>query len=176
MVRRGGRGGRGRRWNSKKSGRSNNDNNNSYNDRNRGYGSGGRGGKKHVEISRYVLEYQTNEKTMQNNNDINNSDSDSNSTNMSSDKKHNNSIQDEVKITNMNPPVMSEEELNMMQLMGFAGFGTTKGTLVKDNQYGPAKGGARIEKGPRKYRQYMNRLGKNKLLDSDSGSSVNKII
>ena len=53
MVRRGGRGGRGRRWNSKRSGRSNNDNNNSYNDRNRGYGSGGRGGKKHVEISSY---------------------------------------------------------------------------------------------------------------------------
>ena len=51
---------------------------------------------------------------MQNNNDSNNSDSNSNSTNMSSDKKHNNSIQDEVKITNMNPPVMSEEELNMM--------------------------------------------------------------
>ena len=72
---------------------------------------------------------------------------------------------------------MSEEQQDMLKMFGFAGFGTTKGRAVVDNQHGPAKGGARIEKGPRKYRQYMNRLGKNRLLDKDNtGSQSSKII
>ena len=66
---------------------------------------------------------------------------------------------------------MSEEQQDMLKMFGFAGFGTTKDRAVVDNQHGPARGGARIEKGPRKYRQYMNRLGKNRLLDKDTSQS-----
>ena len=46
----------------------------------------------------------------------------------------------------------------MMQMMGFGGFGTTKGKAVADNQSSAARGAASKNKG-RKYRQYMNRKG-----------------
>ncbi len=50
----------------------------------------------------------------------------------------------------------SEEELEDM--LGFTGFGSTKGKAVVDNQLGPAAGAASKHKA-RKYRQYMNRKG-----------------
>ncbi len=58
-----------------------------------------------------------------------------------------------------------EEEEQMRIMMGFDGFGTTKGKVVADNQHGAARGAASKNKG-RKYRQYMNRKGGfNKPLD-----------
>lgn len=51
-----------------------------------------------------------------------------------------------------------EEQAAMMSLMGFGGFGTTKGKAVADNQISAARGAASKNKG-RKYRQYMNRKG-----------------
>lgn len=45
-----------------------------------------------------------------------------------------------------------------MKLMGFAGFDSTKGKGVEDNNRGPAKGAISKHK-PREYRQYMNRRG-----------------
>ena len=51
-----------------------------------------------------------------------------------------------------------EEQQQMMHLMGFGGFGTTKGKAVTDNQSSAARGAASKNKG-RKYRQYMNRKG-----------------
>ena len=50
------------------------------------------------------------------------------------------------------------EQDQMMQMMGFGGFGTTKGKAVVDNQTSAASGAASKNKG-RKYRQYMNRKG-----------------
>lgn len=50
-----------------------------------------------------------------------------------------------------------EEEL-LEEMLGFTGFGTTKGQAVADNQSGAAAGAAGRHKG-RKYRQYMNRKG-----------------
>ncbi|CAM9298738.1 unnamed protein product [Pylaiella littoralis] len=50
------------------------------------------------------------------------------------------------------------EEQQMMKLMGFAGFDTTKGKGVEDNKRGPAKGAISKHK-EREYRQYMNRRG-----------------
>eukprot|EP00903_Cladosiphon_okamuranus_P007658 g7426.t1 len=50
------------------------------------------------------------------------------------------------------------EEQQMMKLMGFAGFDTTKGKGVEDNKRGPAKGAVSKHK-EREYRQYMNRRG-----------------
>lgn len=49
-----------------------------------------------------------------------------------------------------------EEEMN--RLLGFGGFGSTKGKQVIDNAEGAAAGGAARHK-ERKYRQYMNRKG-----------------
>lgn len=45
-----------------------------------------------------------------------------------------------------------------MKLMGFAGFDSTKGKGVEDNNRGPAKGAISKHKA-REYRQYMNRRG-----------------
>jgi U4/U6.U5 tri-snRNP-associated protein 3 len=50
------------------------------------------------------------------------------------------------------------EDEQMMMLMGFGGFGSTKGQKVEDNHTGAAKG-ATASKKERKYRQYMNRKG-----------------
>ena len=49
-----------------------------------------------------------------------------------------------------------DEEEQMRKLMGFDGFGSTKGESVEDNQSTAARGGAAKNKA-RKYRQYMNR-------------------
>ncbi|KAJ1909926.1 hypothetical protein H4219_006319, partial [Mycoemilia scoparia] len=50
--------------------------------------------------------------------------------------------------------VQDDSEQALMELMGFGGFGTTKGQHVEGN----AKGEASVKK-ERKYRQYMNRKG-----------------
>ncbi len=50
------------------------------------------------------------------------------------------------------------EEEQMRMMLGFNGFGTTKGKAVADNQHSAARGAASKNKG-RKYRQYMNRKG-----------------
>ena len=47
--------------------------------------------------------------------------------------------------------------------MGFTGFSSTKGKVVEDNLLGPAAGAVAKHKG-RKYRQYMNRKGKQCIL------------
>jgi len=49
-----------------------------------------------------------------------------------------------------------DEEEQMRRLLGFNGFGSTKGQAVDDNQSTAARGGAAKNKA-RKYRQYMNR-------------------
>jgi U4/U6.U5 tri-snRNP-associated protein 3 len=49
-----------------------------------------------------------------------------------------------------------DEEEKMRRLLGFNGFGSTKGQAVDDNQSTAARGGAAKNKA-RKYRQYMNR-------------------
>ena len=49
-----------------------------------------------------------------------------------------------------------DEEEQMRKLLGFDGFGSTKGESVEDNQSTAARGGAAKNKA-RKYRQYMNR-------------------
>lgn len=55
----------------------------------------------------------------------------------------------------------SEEEQEMLKLMGFSGFDTTKGKPVKGNDVSAVNS---LQK--RKYRQYMNRKGGfNRLLD-----------
>ena len=70
---------------------------------------------------------------------------------------------------------LDPEEAAMMQMMGFQGFGSSKGKAVKTNQHGPAKGAARIEKkAKRQYRQYMNRKGGAQLLSGEA-SVKNKI-
>lgn len=51
-----------------------------------------------------------------------------------------------------------DEEEQMQRLLGFGGFGTTKGQKVDDNHNSSAKGAAAKHKA-RKYRQYMNRKG-----------------
>lgn len=48
----------------------------------------------------------------------------------------------------------SQEEIDMMKMMGFAGFDTTKGKQVNGNDAGGVHHVVR-----RKYRQYMNRRG-----------------
>lgn len=53
---------------------------------------------------------------------------------------------------------LDDEQRQMMEMMGFGGFGTTKGKAVEDNQSSAARGAASKNKG-RKYRQYMNRKG-----------------
>jgi U4/U6.U5 tri-snRNP-associated protein 3 len=49
-----------------------------------------------------------------------------------------------------------DEEEQMKMLLGFDGFGSTKGEAVQDNQNSAARGAAAKNKA-RKYRQYMNR-------------------
>ena len=49
-----------------------------------------------------------------------------------------------------------DEEEQMKKLLGFGGFGSSKGESVKDNQSSAARGLATKNKA-RKYRQYMNR-------------------
>jgi U4/U6.U5 small nuclear ribonucleoproteins len=49
-----------------------------------------------------------------------------------------------------------DEEEQMKKLLGFDGFGSTKGEAVQDNQNSAARGAAAKNKA-RKYRQYMNR-------------------
>lgn len=49
-----------------------------------------------------------------------------------------------------------DEEEQMQKLLGFNGFGSTKGESVEDNQNSAARGVAAKNKA-RKYRQYMNR-------------------
>lgn len=49
-----------------------------------------------------------------------------------------------------------DEEEQMKMLLGFQGFGSTKGQEVEDNKTSAAKGVAAKNKA-RKYRQYMNR-------------------
>ena len=53
---------------------------------------------------------------------------------------------------------LTNEEEQMMAMMGFGGFGSTKGKEIPDNKFGPSKG-ACDKKFHRKYRQYMNRVG-----------------
>lgn len=55
-------------------------------------------------------------------------------------------------------PIHMQQEQQMMKLMGFAGFDSTKGKGVEDNKKGPAKGATSKHK-EREYRQYMNRRG-----------------
>jgi len=58
-----------------------------------------------------------------------------------------------------------DEAEQMQMLLGFGGFGTTKGQKVEDNHSSSAKGAAAKNKA-RKYRQYMNRKnGFNRPLD-----------
>ena len=60
------------------------------------------------------------------------------------------------------PPILTEkdfegktnEEIEMMKIMGFAGFDTTKNKKVKSNNVGDVHVSLK-----RKYRQYMNRKG-----------------
>ena len=49
-------------------------------------------------------------------------------------------------------------EAQMARLMGFGGFGSTKGKEVADNQHGAARGAVKKNQN-RSYRQYMNRRG-----------------
>lgn len=51
-----------------------------------------------------------------------------------------------------------DPEEQIKRLMGFGGFGSTKGKAVEDNQTGASKGAAAKGKA-RVYRQYMNRRG-----------------
>jgi len=55
-------------------------------------------------------------------------------------------------------PAELDEEAAMAQLLGFGGFESTKGTLVKDNVSSAARGAVR-KVVVKKYRQYMNRRG-----------------
>ena len=195
MGRRDGRGGRSFRPGRKNGFRDKNGKVNTYRERSQG-NFGQRGGKARVAISRYVLEYQKSNmhvptRDHQSGTTVNGHVSDFNSSSCRPNvdqREHTTSKRNanqEIKpdraesssASNSLPTEdMSEEQQDMLKMFGFAGFGTTKDKAVVDNQHGPAKGGARIEKGPRKYRQYMNRLGKNRLLDKDTGSQSSKII
>ena len=55
-------------------------------------------------------------------------------------------------------PEDDSEEAQMARLMGFGGFGSTKGKEVADNQHGAARGAVKKNQN-RSYRQYMNRRG-----------------
>ena len=196
MGRHDGRGGRSFRPGRKNGFRDKKGKGNTYRERSQG-NFGKRGGKARVAISRYVLEYQKSNmhvptRDHQSTTTVNGHVSDFNSSSCRpnvDDREHTtnqrNANQEikpdrvESSFASKSLPTedMSEEQQDMLKMFGFAGFGTTKGRAVVDNQHGPAKGGARIEKGPRKYRQYMNRLGKNRLLDKDNtGSQSSKII
>lgn len=47
-----------------------------------------------------------------------------------------------------------EADMDMAAMMGFGGFGTTKGSKVKGNNVGAVRKEKKTE-----YRQYMNRIG-----------------
>ena len=51
---------------------------------------------------------------------------------------------------------VTQEAIDMIQMMGFSGFDTTKG---KDHKDGSVKAHAASTQVKRKYRQYMNRRG-----------------
>ena len=69
---------------------------------------------------------------------------------------------------------LSEDEVAIMEMMGFHGFGSTKGKAVESNHFGPAIGAARIEKRTkRQYRQYKNRKGGAQLLSSEASVKQN---
>jgi U4/U6.U5 tri-snRNP-associated protein 3 len=74
----------------------------------------------------------------------------------SSNQKSNNQHKNDA--TESDDEEIDDEQRQMMQMMGFGGFGTTKGKSVGDNQTSAARGAAAKNKG-RKYRQYMNRKG-----------------
>mmetsp|Transcript_37679 Transcript_37679/g.80482 ORF Transcript_37679/g.80482 Transcript_37679/m.80482 type:complete len:183 (-) Transcript_37679:248-796(-) len=57
-----------------------------------------------------------------------------------------------------NDEEIGDDQNEMMRMMGFGGFDSTKGKAVADNQTTAARGAASKNKG-RKYRQYMNRKG-----------------
>jgi hypothetical protein len=115
--------------------------------------AGLRGGKKTVEVSKYVLEYQERQKN-----------------GMSSERKCglvDHKIKKKIPIApTLSEGLGTEDNELMMSMLGFAGFGSTKGRPVEDNHTGAAKGAARIEKKKkREYRQYMNRKSGGTLLD-----------
>jgi len=53
---------------------------------------------------------------------------------------------------------MDEDAANIAAMMGFGGFGSTKGKEVASNKNTAARGATSVNKA-RKYRQYMNRKG-----------------
>ena len=55
-------------------------------------------------------------------------------------------------------PEDDSEEAQKARLIGFGGFGSTKGKEVADNQHGAARGAVKKNQN-RSYRQYMNRRG-----------------
>ena len=60
----------------------------------------------------------------------------------------------EAKLTAEDLEGKTEEEIDMMKMMGFNGFNTSKGKKVKGNDVGDVHVAVK-----RKYRQYMNRKG-----------------
>lgn len=60
----------------------------------------------------------------------------------------------EAKLTAEDIAGKTAEEIDMMKMMGFDGFGTTKGKQVSGNDVGEVHVVVK-----RKYRQYMNRKG-----------------
>ena len=56
-------------------------------------------------------------------------------------------------------PAGMDEESFMAQLMGFGGFGSTKGQHVEDNDKSAARGACAKPLLKREYRQYMHRKG-----------------
>jgi hypothetical protein len=50
----------------------------------------------------------------------------------------------------------ADMEAEMQRLLGFSSFGSTQGKAVEDNQTGPSKGHAKINK-VREYKQYLNK-------------------
>jgi len=67
-------------------------------------------------------------------------------------------LKPQTSIIEVNPEELEgmDEEEQMKKLLGFDGFGSTKGDSVEDNQSTAARGVAAKNKA-RKYRQYMNR-------------------
>ena len=64
--------------------------------------------------------------------------------------------QEEIIMVNPEELEGMDDDEQMKRLLGFDGFGSTKGTSVEDNHASAARGVAAKNKA-RKYRQYMNR-------------------
>ena len=64
---------------------------------------------------------------------------------------------DKVESSSVRQAEIEDEDAEMMRIMGFGGFSSSKGTHVSDNDKAAA-GIARVKK-PHQYRQYMNRRG-----------------